>query len=237
MSQLLGGDRVPENQQMPVTGNRFTGTWLGDIPVALPADFVQGIDTQRWDLSARHPSYLRGEWADHGWWYYYLYALAIKEPLGTWCLAATALGLTVYDWRPREEGPPAMRLAQAGEGKSLSVSWRDELLVLAPFAAILAFVSSQTGFSAHPHYVVRAALCVCLGQQGRASIGNAPICRLAAGVDSGRCARTAWSVGSSLAIYPHSLSYFNELAALLTTPADASYPKSVILHRLETHRL
>ena len=50
MSQLLGGDRVPENQQMPVTGNRFTGTWLGDIPVALPADFVQGIDTQRWDF-------------------------------------------------------------------------------------------------------------------------------------------------------------------------------------------
>ena len=83
-----------------------------------------------------------------------------------------------------------MRLAQAGEGKSLSVSWRDELLVLAPFAAILAFVSSQTGFSAHPRVRhPRAALCVCLGQQGRASIRNAPICRLAAGVDSGRCAR------------------------------------------------
>ena len=34
----------------------------------------------------------------------------------------------------------------------------------------------------------------------------------------------AWSVGSSLSIYPHSLSYFNELAAVLPTPADTSYP-------------
>jgi hypothetical protein len=33
-----------------------------------------------------------------------------------------------------------------------------------------------------------------------------------------------WSVVSSLAVYPHSLSYFNELAAVLPTPADASYP-------------
>jgi hypothetical protein len=30
-----------------------------------------------------------------------------------------------------------------------------------------------------------------------------------------------------LAIYPHSLSYFNELAAVLPTPADAAYPKPV----------
>jgi hypothetical protein len=36
-----------------------------------------------------------------------------------------------------------------------------------------------------------------------------------------------WSVASSLSIYPHSLSYFNELAAILPTPADASYPKPI----------
>ena len=35
----------------------------------------------------------------------------------------------------------------------------------------------------------------------------------------------AYTVASSLSIYPHSLSYFNELAAVLPTPADASYPK------------
>jgi hypothetical protein len=35
-----------------------------------------------------------------------------------------------------------------------------------------------------------------------------------------------WSVGSSLAVYPHSLSYFNELAIILPTPFDSSYPKA-----------
>jgi hypothetical protein len=38
----------------------------------------------------------------------------------------------------------------------------------------------------------------------------------------------AWSAGSSLSIYPHSLSYFNELAAVLPTPADASYPQPLV---------
>ena len=36
-----------------------------------------------------------------------------------------------------------------------------------------------------------------------------------------------WSVASSLSIYPHSLSYFNELAAVLPTSADTSYPKAI----------
>ena len=35
----------------------------------------------------------------------------------------------------------------------------------------------------------------------------------------------ALSVLSSLSIYPHSLSYFNELAAILPTPEDKNYPK------------
>ena len=35
----------------------------------------------------------------------------------------------------------------------------------------------------------------------------------------------AYTVASSLSIYPHSLSYFNELTAVFPTPADASYPK------------
>ena len=34
-----------------------------------------------------------------------------------------------------------------------------------------------------------------------------------------------WSVSSSLWVYPHSISYFNSLAAILPTPKDAEYPK------------
>lgn len=36
------------------------------------------------------PSYLRGQWADHGWWHYYLYVMLLKMPLGTWGLALLA---------------------------------------------------------------------------------------------------------------------------------------------------
>ena len=51
ISQLLRGQEVAESQQSS-EGNRFAETWLGAIPVPLPADFVQGIDTQRLDFEA-----------------------------------------------------------------------------------------------------------------------------------------------------------------------------------------
>ena len=30
--------------------NRFAGTWLGEMPVPLPKNYVQGIDTQKLDF-------------------------------------------------------------------------------------------------------------------------------------------------------------------------------------------
>jgi hypothetical protein len=34
-----------------------------------------------------------------------------------------------------------------------------------------------------------------------------------------------WSIFSSLCVYPHSISYFNELAEILPTPEDKNYPQ------------
>ena len=152
------------------------------------------------------PSYLRGQWADHGWWYYYLYALLLKEPLGMWCLVALAIISTVF-------------------GRCCSASSRDEMLVCVPFVAILILVSSQTGFAVHSRYVLPALpfVFVWTSKIGkvfemhsftRKQLGMVVIVVLA----------LSWSVGSSLAVYPHSLSYFNELAVILATPADRSYP-------------
>jgi len=71
-------------ESIPFGGaNRFEGTLFGKLPVPLPKDMVQGIDLQKFDFERGFLSYLRGEWSDHGWWYYYLYALLIKTPLGT----------------------------------------------------------------------------------------------------------------------------------------------------------
>ena len=137
ISQLFRGEQSPEKQQTPVVANRFAGIWLGEVPVPLPADFVRGIDTQRLDFERGLPSYLRGQWADHGWWYYYLYALTIKEPLGTWCLVVLAIGATIF-------------------GRGYSASWRDEIVVLVPGLMLLIFVSSQTGFSVHSRYIIPA---------------------------------------------------------------------------------
>lgn len=117
--------------------NRFAETVLAGIPVPLPSDYVLGIDVQRLNFEQGMWSYLHGEWRLGGWWYFYLYALAIKMPVGTWCLAGLAIGVTAV-------------------GRGYSASWRDEMILLAPFVVILVFVSSQTGFSIHSRYVIPA---------------------------------------------------------------------------------
>jgi hypothetical protein len=134
--------------------------------------------------------------------------------------------------------------------------------VLVPFFAILAFVSSQTGFSIHSRYVIPALpfLFVWISKVVRVFaprvatpatntvqpvLGLTPrgkgakvdwlsaSWRLCVSLFSIRTMRAlvvialVWSVASSLGIYPHSLSYFNELAAILPTPTDASYPKLI----------
>ena len=194
VSHLLNEREIPENPKSPLTGNRFSGSWFDAIPVPLPADFVQGIDTQRYDFERGLPSYLRGEWANHGWWYYYLYALAVKVPLGTWCLAVLAIGATIF-------------------GRGYSASWRDEMLVLGPFVVILVLVSSQTGFSVHSRYVLPALpfLFVWMSKIGRV-FEMRLFTRKRMAMAATIVLALTWSVGSSLAVYPHSLSYFNELA-------------------------
>lgn len=166
-------------------GNRFADHWLGSVPVPLPYSYVVGIDLQRRDFDGGLWSFLRGEWKKgDGWWYYYLYAMAIKLPLGT--LLTLAMSLVF-----------ARRYAG---------SWRDELFVLAPAAVILIFVSSQTGFNHHLRYVLPAFpfLFISAAKLAKALAINGymkyPL-----------SACVAWAAISSLAIYPHSLSYFNEI--------------------------
>lgn len=80
-SAPLGG--VDGQAQPGNWGNRFEASWLAPVPVPLPENYLRGIDRQRRDFEMEMWSYLRGEWRLGGWWYYYLYGLAIKEPLGS----------------------------------------------------------------------------------------------------------------------------------------------------------
>jgi len=169
-------------------GNRFRGTYLEGLPIPLPADYVLGIDTQKRDFERAPFSYLGGEWSQEGWWYYYLYGLAIKEPLGSLLLLAVAL----------------VRMALF---RGLVARWRDEMALLIPSLVVFVLVSSQTSMNHHIRYalpalpfaMIWASQAVACRQSGQYAFGIVG------------AVLVLWAAGSSLAVFPHSLSYFNEL--------------------------
>lgn len=186
-SELLGG-AAPGGP----CRNRFIGTLLENVVVPLPADYVQGIDAQRVDFEQQRRSYLRGRWQVGGWSYYYLYATLIKTPLGGLALAGLSMVGMIASRR-------------------LRVGWLHEATLLLPMLTIFTVVSSQTGFSIHPRYVLPAL-----------PMGLIWISRVAdTAFRSPRVGR-AWRVAtlssatmfvaSSLWCFPHSLSYVHELA-------------------------
>jgi Dolichyl-phosphate-mannose-protein mannosyltransferase len=194
ISRAFAGEptRVTGAGDQEWAGNRFRGHWLGRCPVPLPEDFLLGIDQQRWEFEQSwrwRPSYLAGEWRQYGWWYYYLYALAVKVPLGIWALVLWAIALTLVKLR------------------HLS-NWRDEVVLWLPAAVILAVVSSQTGFNRHMRYVLPALPFVVIGTS---KVSTLVYCgrRL---VILPLCICLAYSIGSTLRVHPHELSYFNEAA-------------------------
>ncbi len=168
--------------------NRFQDSFLATVPVPLPVGYVRGIDIQKADFERINWSYLQGHWRTKGWWHYYLYALAAKLPLGTWGLVILAMAHVVL--------------------KQSAASWRDELVLLAPPVAVLLLVSSQTGMNAHFRYLLPVLPFLFVSVSRAAVLLRIGPSFLALAV----IVATSLSVTSSLWAYPHSLSYFNELA-------------------------
>lgn len=72
----------------------------GWMPVPLPAAYVTGFDAQKLDTEVGEAgSYLLGRWSEHGWWYYNLFALLVKEPEPLLIL----LMLAPWFWRKRPD--------------------------------------------------------------------------------------------------------------------------------------
>ncbi len=181
-SAALTGQTLEKGQ----TGNRFADSALGAIRVPLPQQYVLGIDVQKRAFEDKPQSYLFGELRNGGWYHYYLVAVLVKTPIG-WLLL---LG-SVF----------AVRLARR---RRLPLRW-GEVCLLLPLLACVLLVSLQTGINKHLRYLLPAypLAMIWLSQvwpllEGRLARGFVIIC-------------CAWAVGSSLWIYPHSLSYFNEL--------------------------
>jgi hypothetical protein len=150
----------------------------------LPVDFVQGISAVHSELRHGQQNFLGGEWRFGGWWYYYIYALSVKLPLGTLAIMVTAAVAA---------GPldPKCRSGDRYVG----------LCGLGMFAFI-----SAVG-SIHMLRYVIPALPLLLIWSGRAVSEGATswsrVIGLAMGIFSG---------ASSLVTVPHFGSYFNELA-------------------------
>jgi hypothetical protein len=165
-------------------------SWVARIPVPLPEDFVLGVDIQKGDFEFGKRCYLRGQWRDdRGWWYFYLYALLVKVPLGTLALGLVAL----WTWTCH---------------RSYRADRVSEAMLLLPAMAVLLLVSSQTRMTIHSRYLLPAFpfAFIWISRVGRSfSLKHF-------GVRGLTCLLLGWVVTSSLYCYPHSLSYFNELA-------------------------
>jgi hypothetical protein len=196
---LTGHDSL---SNVPATGdNRFKGSILAFIPMPLPSNYIIGIDRQRLDFERGLPSYLRGIHRQHGWWYYYLYALLLKTPLGTFGLFVLTIFCSFF--------------------RNFNSSWRDEMVILLPGISLLIFVSSQTGFSVHSRYIIPALpfFFIWISKVGKFFSQRKQILSFFVAI------LIFWSIFSSLWVYPHSISYFNELAAILPTHNEPRSPQ------------
>jgi hypothetical protein len=164
-------------------GNRFADTWLGRLPALLPADYVQGIDIQKADFEGTRPSYLFGQWQDHGWWYYYLVGIPLKEPIALWGLAGLLITAILLRRNRR-------------------LRWREGIL-FAPGLVVLLFVSSQTGFSHHLRYALPFYPCLYLFLSRSAALHGRMFQLLAVFF-------CLWFAGSSAANLPRSFAFFSE---------------------------
>lgn len=180
-----------------LAGNRFRHSWLGKTPMPFPEQFLLGIDLQQKDFeSINIPSYFRGAWSDRGFFWYYLYGLLVKVPLPIWAIFAFVCIQRAIDLlRPRSSAALT------------SYSWRDELPLLIPSAALLLTASLQTAYSHHFRYVF-ASLALILIFLGSALAANSR-----RGQQVFSISALCLTVIGTLWIYPHQLSYFNELVS------------------------
>jgi len=182
VSNTLGGD---QNHQELMCKNRFATSILGELPVPLPANFVLGLDRQKFDFERGLQKYFFGIKDDSpkGWRTFYITLLLIKVPIGFLLLFVYS---TIF--------------------LCTSVNSRLMMVILPP-ACILAFVSTQSGL-AYYRYLMPAFPFLIIWCSGAFSTSMpwtsprmfVPGVFLLAGVTG------------SLHVFPHSLSFFNAIA-------------------------
>jgi glutamine amidotransferase-like uncharacterized protein len=180
--------------------NRFAQSCLGLLPIPLPQDYLYGIDVQKYDFERGIPSYVNGIWSDRGFWYYYVYAFLLKTPIGFQLLVLLSVVLSFAGQRWR-------------------AGFFSEFVLIFPFAIILILISSQDGFSVHSRYLLPLLPFLFVWISKTALLVFDERFDFAQRLSMRRLLLKVmiiffviYGVLSSLSVFPHSMSYFNEFA-------------------------
>lgn len=70
--------------QATAARDAFTSPWVQEIiRIPVPQQLLLGLDRQQWDFEHGLPSYAAGYRGQHGWWWFYLYSMLVKIPVGS----------------------------------------------------------------------------------------------------------------------------------------------------------
>jgi 4-amino-4-deoxy-L-arabinose transferase-like glycosyltransferase len=161
------------------------------LQIIFPADFVSGIGWQLGHAKIGHPAGLLGDYSQHGWWYYFPVAFALKTPPPT--LLLTLAGLA---WG-------MLRLRRAREGRLLVL-----LVPPALFTCMLMFSTINIGvryyLPAYPFFLILAGAMLddLLRARGRRRALAAALVLVSFG----------WVGVEAARAYPDHMSYMNQLA-------------------------
>ncbi len=161
-----------------------------EIRNGLPAaTYWRGLGKIYAEYSQGYPTFLFGQVSRTGWWYYFPVTFALKTPLPVLILFIAGLGLSFRQgaWRCASAVliPPTLSMI-AAMFSPLAIGYRHILPIL-PFVIAIAGNTANTSPKSFHHLVTLSP------------------CHLV-------LALLAWHVSSAAFIYPHHLSYFNELA-------------------------
>ncbi len=161
---------------------------LARLPVPLPAEYVAGIGEILIVSERTVVTFLRRERREGGYWYYYIYAILVKLPLGMLVLGAVAAVLTVVLWR-----------------RDTDLS--SDFVLLATSATVIGFVSMSGVLQTFryvlpflPYFIIWTSKTARVFAERRRWL-----IRIVSGL-------FVWTILSGLSTYPHCLGYFSEVA-------------------------
>jgi hypothetical protein len=206
---------------------------INSVPVCVSDEMILGIDRQKLDFETRFWSYFCGNWRKGGWYEYYLVGILLKTPLLTLFLAilGVSVGLRLCLSRPTIDDRIRTIFC----------------LIMVP-CIFFAFISSQTGFSHHLRYVLPVYPFL-LMTSGFGVVAVQEVCAI--WFKRNHMQITAFSVTMLLAVYvldilaifPHTQTYFNQIAGgnrnghwyLIDSNADWGQDLYYLTNWLERH--